>query len=437
MEWWVAFIGFVLGLILLILAGFPVFLAFMILTMIGMLVFMGETAGLLALAGTLKEAISSFTYTPMLLFVLLGELLFYSGLVRRAVHTLDLFLGRLPGRLSLLGVVCGTLFAFLSGSGMASTAMLGTTLLPEMRQRGYTKSISIGPILGCGELAVVIPPSMLIIILGGLAQMSIGKLLIAGIVPGLIMSISYITYIIVRCARNPAIAPSYEVALPPIAQRLTELGKNVVPLVLVIILILSTIFLGIATPSEAAAVGVAAIFILIAVYRELKLATLISTLYQTVRISAMIFLIISFSTAFSSLMAYTGASGGFAKFMTSFGLTSTLFIVITLLVLIVLGFFIDQVSTMMITIPLLMPIVRSLGIDEIWFAILFLVTVEIGTKTPPFGISLFVMKGIAPKDVTMSDIWVAAFPFVVTDLIVVGILIAFPILVTALPSLMR
>ena len=250
--------------------GMPVAFCFLLINLVGILLFWGGAPGLELLILTLFTSVTRFTLLPLPLFVLMGEVIFHSGIAPNMLDALDRWLGRLPGRLGLVAVGGGTLFATLTGVSMASVAMLGSTLVPEMEKRGYKKPMSLGPILGSGGLAFMIPPSGLVVLLAALAEISIGKTLMAIIIPGLLMATLYASYIIIRCKLQPSIAPAYDVPPTSLSEKLIPTVRYVLPVGFVIFMVIGVIFLGVATPTEAAATGAIATFILAAGYKRLN-----------------------------------------------------------------------------------------------------------------------------------------------------------------------
>jgi len=437
MEWWVILLLFI-GLLLLLLAtGMPVAFAFLLINIFGAIVFLGGSIGLRQIVLSIFSALTSFTLAPVPLFVFMGEILFHSGMAIRTLDALDKWMGRIPGRLSLLTVAGGTIFSNLSGSTMANTAMLGSLLVPEMTRRGYSKTMTLGPILGTGGIAMIIPPSALAIILGTLARMSIGGLLMAGIIPGLIMAALYGLYIFTRCTVNPSLAPPYLVASVPLSEKIEDLLKYVVPLTSIVFLVVGLIFLGIATPTEAAAMGSVGSLALAAVYRALNFQIIRKALEGALQVTVMTFMIIAGSIAFSQILAFTGGTRGMVEFVVDLPLPPLLLLVAMQMILVVLGAFMDQISMMMISIPMFMPIVHALGFDPLWFGILMLINLEIAFTTPPFGLLLFVMKGVAPQDTTMGEIYSAALPFIICDLVAMALIMIFPNLAIWIPGLMK
>lgn len=437
MEWPLVLMLIFSGLVVLMMMGIPIAVCFLLVNIVGVFFLWGGEIGLGQLILSIRDSVTSFTLLPIPLFILMGEVMYHSGVATRMMDTLDMLLGRLPGRLGLIAVGGGTLFSTLSGSSMASTAMLGATLVPEMEKRGYKKPMSLGPILGSGGLAVMIPPSALAILLGTIGEISIGKILIAIILPGLLMAILYTAYIILRCRLQPSVAPSYEVRPIPILDKLLASVRYILPLGLVIFLVIGVIFLGVATPSEAAATGTLGTFILAFLYRGLNWNTVKKSFSGTLNISVMILMIFVGARAFSQILAFTGATRGLMDFATGLPLAPIVLIMVMQVVLLIMGMFMSIVAIMMITLPMFVPIVTAMGFDPVWFAAIYLLNMEMAGTTPPFGMNLFAMKGASPPDTTMGEIYRAALPFLYCDAIAMALLIAFPSIALWLPSLMR
>jgi len=435
MEWWLLLILIVGVFLVLLAAGLPVFLAFTIVDVLGIYLLWGGGIGLVQLIHSIFSSIS-FVLLPVPLFVLMGELLFHSGAFVNALDTLDKWMGRIPGRLCMLSIGGATLFSTLSGSSMGTAAMLGSMLLPEMEKRGYDKSIAIGSCMS-GALAMIIPPSALAVILGSLMEISIGKLLISGILPGFVIAAMYIVYIALRCTFQPSLAPDYVPERVSWSEKFMAFTKHVLPFGLIIFVVTGLIFAGLATPTESAAMGVLATALIVAFYKKFSLNLVTKSVESTLRITVMMFMILTGSTAFSQILAFTGASKGLVEVVVSFPLPQIMIVVVMQVLMIVLGTFMEQVSIMMITFPIFMPIVRALGFDPIWFGLLTLINMEIGMKTPPFGLVLFVMRGVVPKGTTMMDIYKSVGPFVLLDISAMLIILIFPSIATLLPSFMR
>ncbi|KPK27979.1 MAG: hypothetical protein AMK69_09525 [Nitrospira bacterium SG8_3] len=436
MEWWVFLILFFTGFLFLLAIGLPVAFSFLLINGIVVVFIMGTHAGPYQMTMNMFQSLTLFTLAPVPLFILLGEVLFHSGMALRALDVLSKLLGRLPGRLSILANLGGTIFAALSGSPMANTAMLGSLLVPEMEKRGYSRLMTIGPIMAAGGIAMIIPPSTLSVIYGTIAEISIAKLLIAGVIPGLIMGANYMTYIIGACLLKPELTPDFETEKVPARIKLFLFFRDVFPLSILMFLVLGLIFLGIATPTESAAVGVLGAFIQSIFYGGFSWEMLKKVVIATTRITGMIFLIVAGSMIFSQIMAFTGTTKGMTELIVGWPLPTMLKIIAMLIMVFFLGIFVDQVSIMMITIPLFVPVVDALGVDPFWFAIMMLIDLEIALTTPPFGVLLFIMKGVAPKGTTMTDIYGAVLPFVLCDTFAVILVMVFPPLALWLPSLM-
>jgi tripartite ATP-independent transporter DctM subunit len=436
MEWPLALLIILGGGMVLMATGMPVAFALLMITPVGAVLFWNGEAGLYQLTTSMFEAVSTFTLLPIPLFVLLGEVMFHSGMAMNMIDVLDKWLGRVPGRLGLLTVTGATLFSTMSGSSIGTTAMLGSVLVPEMEQRGHKKEMIIGPIMASGGLAMIIPPSGLAVLLAAIAEISIADLLIAGIIPGLIIAFLYAVYIVGRCWIQPSLAPSYNVVPTPISEKLTATVKYVLPQGFIIFLVLGLIFLGVATPSESAAMGALGSFILAGLYRKFNLTLIKKSFMGTIRITIMTFMAIMAAKSFSQILASSGATRGIVELMAAIPLIPIVTVIAMQLILIVLGMFMGSVSMILITIPIFFPIINLLGLNEIWFALLMLINMEMAMTTPPYGMILFVMKGVSPPGTTMSEIYKAGFPFLVCDFIVMLLIILFPVLALWLPGLM-
>jgi len=436
MEWWMVLIFFLGGLVVLLLTGFPVAFSFLLMDLLGMLVFMGP-AGLKNVTLGIFSSLSIFTITPVPLFILMGELMYQSHVADIALDIMDRWLGRVPGRLGVLAAVSGTIFAATSGSTMANTAMLGTVLLPEMRKRGYSASMSVGPIIGVGGLAMLIPPSALAVVLASIGGISVGGLLMAGVIPGVILGAFFAAYIILMAWLKPACAPRYVVPPTPLGEKLVLTAKHLVPIAFIIFAVIGVIILGLATPTEAAASGTIATFFVTLIYRRFNWEVLKASLKGSIEIWVMVFMIIAGSSTFSSILAYTGASKGLLGLIEGLKVHPILILIGMQLIVGFMGCFIDSISIMMICLPVFMPISGLLGFDPVWFGVIMLINIEMGQMTPPFGMLLFVMKGVAPKDITMEQIMWASVPYIIFDIIVMAMIIVWPAMALWLPGMLK
>jgi len=435
MEWFES-LGLLLGAILLLMAiGMPVALAFLAANIIGAWFFMGGARGVTLMLNNGFGGLTNFALVPIPLFLLMGEIFFHTGLGARMFNAIDKLLGKLPGRLSYVTVLGGTAFSTLSGSSMGSTALLGSLMVPEMTNRGYKKHMSIGPILGTGGLAIIIPPSALAVLLATLARIDVGALLIAGIIPGLILASFYIATIYIQTKIDPTAAPPYEVETLSLGDKLGLLFKDILPMLSVMILIVIGMVGGLITPSEAAAFGALGVLILAVIFRCLTWEAMKRSIIGALRVTLMAYLIVFGSATFSQLLAFSGASSGLIRWATSFDLAPLAMLLIMFSVLLVLGMFMEQISMMLLTVPIFFPLALTLGYDPIWFGLIILLALEISFTTPPFGLLLFVMKGVAPKETTMRDIYGAAIPYMGCSILLVALLILFPQLALWLPGL--
>jgi tripartite ATP-independent transporter DctM subunit len=436
MEWWAILSFFILGLILLLVSGFPIAFGFLLIDLLGVLIFMGPR-GLEQITLQIFSSLSTFTLAPIPMFILMGEIMFQSRMANDTIDVIDKWLGRVPGRLSLLAASGGTLFSALSGSTLANTAMLGTVLLPEMKRRGYKTPMSVGPIIGIGGVAMLVPPSSLAVVLASIGHISVGEILVGGVVPGILMGTLYTLYIVLRCWQNPSLAPRYAVAKFSFRTKVLDTITYVLPMGFVIFMVLGVMLLGVATPTEAAASGAMATLLVTVLYKRFNWKMLRAALTGTLEITVMVFMIIAASNTFSSILAFSGATRGLLEVVKGLEVHPLFLLLGMQLTVFVLGTFMETISIMMISLPVFMPIVNMLGFDPVWFGIIMLINFEMGLTTPPFGMMLFVMKGVAPEDIPIKDICWAALPFILCDMVAMVLIIAWPQLALWLPGLLR
>ncbi len=478
MEWYAALVLLLGTVCLIMFMGLPVALAFFAANVVGTALFIYGDIGLVLMPMEFHNAIK-FTLVPISLFLLMGEILLQTGVAFKAIGAIDKMISRIPGRLSVVSVIGGTVFSSLSGSTIANTAILGSVLLPDMMKRGYKPSIAMGPIMAVGGIAMLIPPSALAVLLASLAEQSVAKLLIAGIVPGVLMAFLFFAYVIVRCVLDPTLAPTYEpddgVLDQPVMLSVNWKGRElwqgsynggmkcsinrllpfflyIMPLGSIFVVVVGSIFFKIAAPTEAAAMGCVASFAACYLFRIFKNIIKISgidgadfdfsaiwrALIETAKINTMILFIITGSLVFSQALANSGATDGLLEQVTSLDLTPLGVVIIMMCVLLFLGAFMDQVSMLLLTLPFFLlgstSLQAAFNIDVTWLMVLMLITMEISLLTPPFGLLLYVMKGVAPFEVTLGQIVRSALPFVFIELAVLILLIAFPAVATWLPG---
>ena len=466
--------------------GFPVGIAFVIVCTITAYFIYGRfgsfdgnlTAAIFQLTDNAFSNMANFAIVPIPMFLLMGELFFHTGLAKRMFNAIEQLMGRVPARLSYVTVAGGTALATLSGSSMGSTALLGTLMVPEMSARGYKKNMSIGPILGTGGLAMLIPPSALAVLLGTIAEIDIGRLLIAGIVPGLILATFYTVLIFVRATLDPSAAPTYHVAPVSISMRIKLLAQDVLPMVSIIGMVIVLIMGGIATPSEAAAWGSVGVILLAIMYLflvplgfalftmgsrnpavvaarrdALKAAlrfwpefgtAMWKSMWGAARVTVIALLILLGSSLFSNVLAASGASVALIEWVTSFDVSGYVMLLMMFGILLLLGMFMDQLAMMLLTIPIFFPVLEtlnfgpelaSLSVKQVWFGVIMLLAMEISFTTPPFGLLLFVMQGVAPPGTKFSEICFAAIPFMMCAMALVALIIIFPGIAVWLPWL--
>ncbi|WP_416898663.1 MAG: TRAP transporter large permease [Minwuia sp.] len=436
MEWWVTLLiagGLLLGLFF---SGIPIFLAFLLINVGGVVVFLGPNAfGMVV--NSVFDTTTTATLTAIPLFVLMGEILFRSGSTNVLFDAIDSLIGRVRGRQYVLAMSLATVFGALSGSNMAVAAMMGRTVYPVMRDRGYDSRLSIGVILAGASLAPIIPPSVLAIIIATLANASVAGLLVAGILPGLLISVLCLGYALIRCTMNPALAPSVAADTGngiPSESALRQVLKCT-PFLTIIASVMGFILTGVATPSESAATGVVGALVTAAIFRRLSLRMIWESLGQAAIIASMILVIMATSTMFSQLLAFSGATRQLASIVLESDMAPGLILLMMMVVVFVFCMFIDQVALMLVIIPIYLPVVEALQFDPMWFWLLMLLNVVIGGITPPFGYAMFAFKGVVP-DVDLRVIFGASLPIVAIFLIAMIIIYLIPSIATFLPGLL-
>lgn len=433
---WIESLGLLMGgIMFMLLLGLPVAIAFLTLNVLGAMLYMGGIAGIDQLARNTMVAVSSFSLTPIPLFVLMGEVLFQSGLAFKVIEGIERLILRVPGRLAVVAVAAGTVFSAISGSTIATTAMLGSAMTPAMLKRRYHPSMAMGPIMAIGGVDMLIPPSGLTVLLGSLAGISISGLLIAGIVPGILLAIIFVAYIIIRVRINPALAPVDDDVPVQGWERYRMLFVYVLPLISIFAVVVGSMSGGVATPTESAALGALATLIFAMAYRALSFKILVSSFKSTLSVSGMVLFIIVGATGFAQLLGFSGASDGLLKIIVNQGFSPFSILVAMMVILLLLGCFVDQVSMMLLTLPFFMPLVFSLKIDPIWFGVLFLFSMQIGLLHPPFGLLAITMKSVAPRHITMMQVYIAAIPYVIISFLMMVAVLFYPPLATWLPKL--
>ena len=435
MSWQIASWLLFGGSTLLMLLGLPVAFSFLAINIIGAILFLGGEPGLVQLARNSVDSVASFSLTPIPMFVLMGEVLFHTGLAVKVVDAVERLITKVPGRLAVVAVVAGTIFSAISGSTIAVTAMLGSLMVPLMIKRGYHPIMATGPIIAVGALDMLMPVSALAVLLGSLSGISIPRLLMGGFVPGMILKAAFIAYIVVRVKLNPSLAPTTQLAAYQGWEKLKPLVKYVIPILSIFLVVVASMSFGFGTPTESAAVGALATVVLALAYRALTRENLLTALRGTMAISGMILFIIVGATTFSQILSFSGASNGIVSLIVGHGLTKNVIIADMMLILIFLGIFVDQVSMMLITLPIFMPVVQKLGIDLVWFGVMYLICMQLGLMLPPHGLLLMTMKGVAPPQIRMSHIFRAVVPYIMLSLVLLALVFFLPAAAVWLPNL--
>jgi len=427
----IGLLGIALLLILLVL-GMPIAFAAALAGFLGLFMLRGWDVATEVMGFLPHPIATEYTLTVLPMFIMMGYFAFHAGLTRQVYWAARQWVGHLPGGLAIATVFGNAGFAACSGASTASAAVFARVALPEMRGFGYDRKLAAGVVAASGTLAALIPPSALIVVYAVIVEQSIGSLLIAGIIPGIVSALIYALMLYFRIRVNPSLGSP----LPPasLRERLTSL-RTVWGILAIFITVVGGLYFGVFTPTEAGAAGAFSTFILALTSRGFTWSKLKESLMDTVRTTAMIFLLIIGVLIFIRLLALSGVTDAFIKFMLGLPLPRLGILMCILLVYVVLGMFMDAIGMMLLTLPLFFPIVVGLGYDPIWFGIIVIKCCEICLITPPVGLNVYVVRGIA-SDIPLEDIFRGIIPFFLMDILTVGLLIALPQLVTFLPNTM-
>lgn len=436
MDWSVYLIGSLTALLVLFMTGIPVFIVFLIISVTGVLIVAGPQ-GFPMVVNSIFDTTNTSALSAVPLFVLMGELLFRSGSVDVLFDSVDKVVGRVKGRQYVLSIVLATIFGAVSGAAMAVAAMMARSLFPVMTRRGYDAKLSIGTIMAGACLAPIIPPSILVVIIGTVANVSIGGLLIAGVLPGLMLATMFLIYTLLRVRFDPSLAGG-QTEEPPTSsakEKLVAVARSM-PFAIIIFSVMGFILLGIATPTESAATGVLGAALTAALYKRLNLKMIGESLTAAAAITAMLLVIMASATIFSQLLAMTGVTGSMGEVVSSLGWSPWYMLLIMMLIPLILCMFVDPVPLMLLLAPIYSPLLAPLGFDPIWFWCLIIINMTVGTITPPFGYTMFAFKGAAPN-VPMSLIYSACWPFVAIFVFAMVLIALYPPIATFLPSLLK
>ncbi|MDB5510691.1 MAG: transporter large permease [Enterovirga sp.] len=382
------------------------------------------------------NALNNITLVALPLFILMGEILLRSGVTEGMYATLSKWLNRLPGSLLHTNIAACGVFACISGSSAATAATVGGVALPFLRQRGYSNKLALGSLAAGGTLGILIPPSIVMIVYGVLAQESIGRLYMAGIVPGLVMMALFMVVIYAFAVVDPTVAPRIE---PSSWREMFASLSRLVPVAILIVLVLGTIYAGVATATEAAAFGVTGAIGIAAVNRRLNRVMLRETLLATATTTSMIMFILIGAFLLQFVVSYLGVPTAMTRWVIGLGLSPMEFVLLVCALYLVLGMFMESLSIVVITLPVILPLLKALGIDLVWFGILVVILVEAALITPPVGMNLFILQGMTERvsggtPVKPLDLYIGILPFLGAMLVVLGLVLAFPQIALWLPG---
>lgn len=426
-------LGMFTTMLVLLLLGAP--LTWALLTVgTGSAYFLWGTNGLGMLASSAFAAMDNFLLVALPMFIFMGLMLQRSGITDDLFTMINKLMGSVPGGLGMGTVIVCALIAAMAGVSGAATVSLGIIALPAMLKRGYDKKLCTGTIMAGGALGFLIPPSVMMIVYAFLARESVGKLFAAGLMPGLMLAGIYMVYIFVRARLNPALAPVLaNEEQVDFFGKITALKALILP-GLLISTVLGFIILGVTSPSEASAVGAAGAILCAAIYRTLNLKILREVLQETTKIVGMLLWITIAAVFFSKIYIGLGAGMLISDLVQDVSLSPYWIIIAMLTTYFVLGMFLDDFAIIFITVPLFVPVVQALGFDTVWFAVLFILSMQTAYLTPPFGYNLFYMRSVAPPSITIYDIYKAAIPFIIMQIIGLALVVAFPQIALWLPE---
>lgn len=412
--------------IVLMFLGVPVAIAFFTIDILGLLYLFGFD-GLSLLISSMYQSVSNIGMAPIPLFILLGSILFESNVIDIVFDTVNKWTGNIRARLLIVTLVTAIIFGALSGSAMAVAAMFAVAVMPQLKKEKYSESLSIGAIIGGSCLAAIIPPTMLGVLVATLAYISVGKYLLALTLPGVLIGVAIIVYSLIRIRLNPSLAPTYSTVDVSWRERFISLLR-LLPFLLIIFAVLGTIFFGIASPTESAALGAVASLLVSAMFGRLSLNVVKRACYSTIKTTGMIMLIVASAHAFSQVLAGTQALQGLVNAVSQLQLPPILFFIVMMTIVFILGCFIEQNSIVLMTVPIYAALVTALNFDPIWFWVIYLINISLGGLTPPFGFILFTFQG-AKNDIPLINVYKAAIPIVLIFILVMVVFTLFPQLI--------
>lgn len=427
-----------LSLVIMLFTGLP--LAFVLggLSLV-LSFFLWGTNSMLLVAVQTWGVMSSYFLVAVPLYVFMANILQRSGIIEDMFEVMQIWFGPLRGGLAIGTIVICTIMAAMTGIVGAAVATMGILSLPAMLNRRYDKRIALGSICAGGTLGILIPPSVITIVYAVTAGVSIGKMFMGGILPGLLLSSLFIAYIGIRCWLQPEMGPALskeERASHDFMAKLVALRGILLP-ILLFIGVLGSIYAGIATPTEAAGIGSLGAIICALIYRKLTWTNFRESVFETAKITAMILWITIGARCFISVFSAVGGDELIREFITGIAVNRWLIIIFIQILLVILGLFLDEIGIILLCVPIFLPIIKELGFDPVWFGILFLINAQMDYITPPFGYTLFYLKGVAPEGVSMGDIYRAVIPFVIIQAIGLALCMIFPQIILLLPNMMK
>lgn len=418
---------------ILMSSGQPIFAALATTSIAGILMLQGPS-GLGAVSGVLYDRLNSFTLVAVPLFILMGEAVFVTGIGSELYTAANSWLNKVRGGMAMASVVASAVFGALCGVSIAGAAAIGSFAIPEMLKRGYHKTLAVGPVTAAGALSLLIPPSIAFIVYGEVADESVGKLFLGGVVPGLMLALLMIIYIFVFCLFKPDYAP-IPTDVITWKDRFKSLQK-IWPAMTLIMLVLGTIYFGVCTPTESAAVGCVGSFLIIIMRGKLGWKVLREILQRTMQTTGMILIIFASAMLFGYLLTRLQTPQMIISWVQGAQLPPWAIMTMAMAILILMGMFMDIVSVILISTPLLLPMMLEMGHSALWYGIIVGITCEMAVITPPIGLNLFVIKGVSPPDITLQDITMASLPFVFVEIVCLIIFIVWPDLCLWLPNQM-
>ncbi len=424
-------------LIGLLLTGIP--LAFATgMTAVILTLWLFEPDALFFIPSRIFTLMNNYALVSVPLFVMMGCILERAGVVERMFHALHIWSGRIRGGLAVGTLLASTILAAMVGVIGAEIVVLGLICLPTMLKRGYNKSMAVGVICAGGSLGTMLPPSIVLIVYGLVAQVSIGELFMAAVLPGFLLVGLYLAYVLVRCYLNPSLGPvaTDEELDMPLREKLGLMRVLILPVAL-ILTVLGSLYSGVATPTETAAVGVFGALVIAAVNKRLTWEMVYDSLKRTGSTVAMLTWIFFGASALVAVYTLAGGTSFLQELITGLPISPLATVALMMLILIILGFFIDWIGIVLLTMPIFVPVIKSLGLDPVWFGILFTMNMQISYLTPPFAAAAFYLKAVAPPEVTLGDIFKGVVPFIGLQVIALLLVMFFPQISMWLPASMR